>query len=111
MPGHLFSDRQVETALHINLNLAWKYHLKFPDVPKDEFVSIGLVAIAESLNAWKKKRQGKKNFNGYVKISIQYRYRDYLRKERKRYQLNLIIARASERFRYTSIRSTEQEDN
>jgi len=113
LPGHFFSDQQIETALHINLMLAWKYHLKFPQVPKDEFTSIGLVAIAVCLNAWKKKRRGKKdNFGGFAKICIQNSYRKYLsRVECKQYLLYLKLARVSKRLAYTSIKNTEQEDS
>jgi len=109
LPGHFFSDQQIETALHINLNLAWKYHLKFPRVPKEEFVSVGLVAIAESLNAWKKKRKGKTNFEGFAKVCIQNSFRRYLsRVECKQYLLHLKLARVSKRLAYTSIREATE---
>lgn len=112
MPGYFFCEKQTQLALKINLSLAWRYHRKFQHIPKEEFVSIGLVAIAVCLNAWKKKRRSKEeNFGGFAKICIQNAYRDYLRKNRKEYQLYLTITRVSTIFRYTSIRSTEQEDN
>ena len=111
MPGNFISDHQIQDALHINLMLAWRYHLKFPHVPKDEFVSVGYVAIAECLNAWKKKRTVKQNFYGYMKVWIQSRYRDYLRKEHKREQLTLTISRMYRNFRYISIVRDEEERN
>ena len=111
MSGDFFSDRQIETALHINLMLAWKYHLKFSRIPKDEFVSVGLVAIAEGLNAWEKKRKGRANFRGFIKVCVQNSYRKYLtRVECKQYLLHLRLVRVSKRMAYTYIRSTEQED-
>jgi hypothetical protein len=104
------SEKQVETVLHINSYLAWKYHIKYSYISKVDFVEVGYVAIAEAISAWRRKRKGRKNFEGYVKVWIQGRYNKYLETRRKEYQLSLMIARVSAIFRYTSIRSTEQED-
>ena len=104
-------EPRVDKAIQINLHLSWVYHQKFPTVEKDEFVSIGYVAIAECLKAWSRKREGKRNFEAYLKTALQNRYRNYLnRQECKRQVIESMLTRVSKRLCYTSV-YTEHEGN
>ncbi|MBU1864268.1 MAG: hypothetical protein KKH94_11435 [Candidatus Omnitrophica bacterium] len=71
-------DEKLKVALNLNEDLSSLYHYKIPSIPRDEFLSAGLVGIAR---ANKKFKVG--NWGGYVKISIQNEMLGYCRQYRR----------------------------
>ena len=68
MPEKLSAKTQqrMEKAIKINSWLASRYHSKFSNIPRDEFLSAGLIGIAQAHNEFKTG-----NWSGYVKVAIQ----------------------------------------
>lgn len=72
------TSKDIQVALDINERLASLFHIKFPLIPRDEFVSAGLVGIAKA-----NRRFISGNWGGYSKVAIQNEMVSYCRQYRR----------------------------
>lgn len=68
------TPQEIRQALQLNDMLATCYRGKFKSIPRDEFLSVGLIGIAKA-----NKRFQNGNWSGYVKVAIQNEMNRYLK--------------------------------
>lgn len=88
-------DKRIEKALVINQWMASKFHTKY-NLPRDEFLSQGLVGIAKANNQFKNG-----NWQGYVKVAIQNEMLQLCRKHQRQTKLLNKLYKTHQIFHYT----------
>lgn len=80
-----YTEQQIQSTLSTAIKLSYYYAKKFPDVGFDEFYSISLVAIAEGLITYNKR---KGTISSWISHYIYARFHTYLiRKYKKQKKL------------------------